>query len=112
MSFKKADPKNRPGAKKVAQDCKVNTVYVNSKGERFTSENAALNSDKKENIEVHDFTAAEPAETAGVKLYKLTKANMTKNDELAVNGWAEGDEVESLDFAIKNKKPAAQEPDK
>lgn len=103
-TYKQADPKNRAAAKEVAGKCNVNVVYRNSKGEHFTSENAALNSDKAANIEKHDFSVADAAATAG-KAVKLTKANFTKYPELAVNGWKEGDEVEELDWAIKNKKP-------
>jgi hypothetical protein len=110
MSYKKADPKNRPAAKKVATACNVNIVYVNSKGEHFTSENAAQNSDKLDNIEVHDFTKPGTVDDAakddgGKKAVKLSAAMLTKYPELATNGWKAGDEVEDLDWAINNKKP-------
>lgn len=98
---------NKEQAAKIAKDLKVDTVWMNDKGEFFTREDHAKDSGggKLEKFEFPNSADVKASEKEP-KLYKLTKKDMGKYPELATNGWKEGEEVQELDWAMKNKKPA------
>lgn len=78
-------------------DCKE--IFVNSKGECFTSKNLAGNSDKAENIETFKFTQAE-LDGEEVKERKAKKPNK-KEAEGIVTAIAQAADVAAVETAVE-----------
>jgi hypothetical protein len=90
-------------AKELSEKLNVKVLYSNAKQEFFTDENAAFNSDKKENIVTYDFskiTSADVSENS-ISARKITQEDLDANPELVKQGAKVGDDF--IEPEVKTK---------